>query len=258
MQQHLLSLVSPCSKAALTLVNLLFCWSRGYQPGSQRPPLHTGHRGRRHGKAAVFRATRWSRSAWRSMGVIVLSPELIPGAVATAGLWAAGPQWPACRAGLLSHLATSQRLTQHGNAKFRRFSPPRTSGESRILLRRFKQAYKTSSCLPIMIPKILFASSFVLGFSLVAQPALAEPGHYICGYTGVVTTDNRCPHGKTPWLISAEPPSPSASPATSPSTSATTSTPPSTKKRGTRVIPSTCYGRPWAPGCSPETRPVLP
>ena len=78
-----------------------------------------------------------------------------------------------------------------------------------------------------MIPKILFASSFVLGFSLVAQPALAEPGHYICGYTGVVTTDNRCPHGKTPWLISAEPPSPSASP--------TTSTPPSTRQRGTSV-----------------------
>ena len=107
-----------------------------------------------------------------------------------------------------------------------------------------------------MIPKILFASSFVLGFSLVAQSALAGPSHYTCGYTGAVTSDNRYPNGETPWLISAEPPSPSASQATSPSTSATTSTPPSTKKRGTRVIPSSCYGRSWAPECKPA--PQLP
>ena len=43
----------------------------------------------------------------------------------------------------------------------------------------------------MMIPKILFASSFVLGFSLVAQSALAGPSQYTCGYTGAVTTDNR-------------------------------------------------------------------
>lgn len=107
-----------------------------------------------------------------------------------------------------------------------------------------------------MIPKILFSSSFVLGFSLVAQSALAGPSHYTCGYTDAVTSDNRYPNGKTPWLISAEPPGPSASQATSPSTSATTSTPPSTKKRGTPVKRSSCYGRPWAPECKPA--PQLP
>ena len=51
-----------------------------------------------------------------------------------------------------------------------------------------------------MIPEILFSSSFVLGFSLVAQSALAGPSHYTCGYTGAVTSDNRYPNERPPGL----------------------------------------------------------
>ena len=63
-----------------------------------------------------------------------------------------------------------------------------------------------------MMLKALFTSGCLLTLGLLGQSALAGPRYYTCGYTGPVTTQDRCPDGTTPFLHLGEPPGPNPNP----------------------------------------------